>query len=112
MGGGEPRWTEYLIWALLGLGFVAASLAQTHGPVLRNDGFQYLSVADNIVKGEGNATSIIHFDEQHRPGTVPSPQTVFPPGYAVAVAGLGRRRRPPGAGRPLGASPAGRPPLL
>jgi hypothetical protein len=90
MRGGEPRWPEYLAWALIGLVLVAASLAQTHGPVLRNDGFQYLSVADNVAKGEGNSTSIIHFDEQQLPGKVPTPQTVFPPGYAVAVAGLVR----------------------
>jgi hypothetical protein len=88
MGRGKPRWTEYLTWALIGLALVGISLTQTNGPVLRNDGFQYLSVADNLAKGEGNATSIIHFDEQHRPGTVPSPQTVFPPGYPVAVAGF------------------------
>lgn len=90
MGQGRPRGPECLVWMLLGCGVIALSLAQTSGPVLRNDTFQYLSVADNLVKGEGNATSIIHFDEQHRAGKVPSPQTVFPPGYPAAVALLVR----------------------
>src|SRR5262249_26597329 len=73
---------------------ILASLGQSNGPVLRNDTFQYLSVAENLVRGEGNATSIIHFDEQHRPGKVPSPQTVFPPGYSAAVPGFFCRRLP------------------
>jgi hypothetical protein len=39
-----------------------------------------------MVKGKGISTSIIHFSEQHDTGSVPAPQTVWPPGYSSAVA--------------------------
>lgn len=56
------------------------------GERLTNDAAQYLSVADNLLAGRGLATSIIYYEEHYVAGTVPAPQTVFPPGYPVAIA--------------------------
>jgi hypothetical protein len=55
---------------------------------LGNDGYQYLSEARNIITGNGFSTSLLNFDENLRTGMVPAPQTVFPPGYPIAVAGI------------------------
>lgn len=56
------------------------------GARLANDTAQYFSVADNLRAGRGLATSIIYYEEHYALGTVPAPQTVFPPGYPVAIA--------------------------
>lgn len=56
------------------------------GARLANDTAQYFSVADNLRAGRGPATSIIYYEEHYALGTVPAPQTVFPPGYPVAIA--------------------------
>lgn len=56
------------------------------GQRLANDTAQYFSVADNLRTGRGLATSIIYYEEHYALGTVPAPQTVFPPGYPVAIA--------------------------
>ena len=52
------------------------------------DSFQYCSVAENILRGDGPSTSIVHFDEQYHCGTIPAPQTVFPPGYSLLMAAV------------------------
>lgn len=74
-------------WALVGL---AIGIAAPPNPLgLTNDGAQYLSGARNLRAGQGYATSILYFDEHYRSGRVPSPQTVWPPAYSAALAGLG-----------------------
>ncbi len=55
---------------------------------LSHDGAQHLSVARNLLGGHGLATSIVYYDEHYRIGGVPVPQTVFPPGFPIAVAAL------------------------
>jgi len=54
-----------------------------------NDSFQYLSVARNLLEGNGLASSLLYFDEQLASGLMPAPQTAFPPGYSVVIAVLG-----------------------
>ena len=54
---------------------------------LSNDGAQYLSVVKNFLDGKGFSTSILYYDAHYRLGTMPVPQTVFPPGYPF-LAGL------------------------
>jgi hypothetical protein len=56
---------------------------------MENDSFQYLSVARNLLEGNGLATSLLYFDEQLVTGQLPAPQTVFPPGYSLLMAVLG-----------------------
>ncbi|MGH9381486.1 MAG: hypothetical protein ACRD2Z_12840 [Thermoanaerobaculia bacterium] len=72
---------------LAGCGF-AAILGGTSfsGERFTNDTAQYFSVADNLRAGRGLATSVIYYEEHYASGTVPAPQTVFPPGYPVAIA--------------------------
>ena len=74
------------VWACAAGLVIALCWRTSDGPQLGNDGYQYLSVADNLLDGNGPSTSIIHFDEQQYLGTLPAPQTVFPPGYSVLVA--------------------------
>ncbi len=51
------------------------------------DSYQYLSMARNIRTGHGIATDYLHYGENHRTGLIPAPQTVFPPGYPILIAG-------------------------
>ena len=55
---------------------------------LKNDVAQHLSVARNILEGNGFKTSIIYYDEHFHIGKIPAEQTVFPPGYPLAIASL------------------------
>ncbi len=52
------------------------------------DGAQYFSIADNLLNGHGNATSIVFYEKHYHSGEVPAPQVTFPPGYPIAIAGL------------------------
>jgi hypothetical protein len=52
---------------------------------LLNDGYQYLSVAENLAAGRGIATSLVHFDVERAHGTLPAPLTTFAPGFPIAV---------------------------
>lgn len=53
---------------------------------LDTDAAQYLSTAVNAAAGEGLATDIVYYDQQYAAGTVPAPQTVFPPGLPLMLA--------------------------
>lgn len=66
----------------------AATLAGVSfdGERLANDAAQYFSVADNLRAGRGLATGIVYYEEHYASKSVPAPQTVFPPGYPVAIA--------------------------
>lgn len=76
--------------AVLAGGAVAAALgvATFDGGRLANDAAQYLSVAENLYAGRGIATSIIYYEEHYALHSVPAPQTVFPPGYPLAIAAV------------------------
>jgi len=50
-----------------------------------NDGVQYLSTAGNWLKGLGFSTDALMFTP-HFQGTLPAPQTVWPPGYPLLIA--------------------------
>lgn len=80
---------SWIAWVLLSSVFVGIHACCSGLLVYRtDDSFQYCSVAENILRGNGIATSIIHFDEQYHCGTLPAPQTVFPPGYSFLVAAV------------------------
>ena len=49
-----------------------------------------MSEARNILAGRGFATDIAYYDEHHRLGRFPVPQTVFPPGFPLAIAAVAR----------------------
>jgi hypothetical protein len=55
-------------------------------PILDNDAFQYLSVAQNALAGHFGYTSLIHFDAERSFGVMPAPMVTFPLGYPFAIA--------------------------
>ena len=76
-------------WVLIGALFLGLHVFSVGLLVFRSDdSFQYCSVTDNILRGNGLSTSIVHFDEQYHCGTIPAPQTVFPSGYSLAMAAM------------------------
>lgn len=58
--------------------------------MLDSDVAQHLSMARNILDGNGIATSIVFYDENYHVGRVPAAQTVFPPGYPFLIAALSK----------------------
>ncbi len=73
----------------LAFGLAAAAvvtLTWHHAVGISNDGVQYVEGARRLLAGDGYATSILHFDEHYRAGTLPAPQTVWPPGTSAAIA--------------------------
>ncbi len=51
-----------------------------------SDTAHYMSTARMIMDGKGIQTDLIYYGEQTRAGTIPAPQTVFPPAYSIVVA--------------------------
>jgi len=82
----RPTWVELAGWCALAGILALALLAHTGTAAFRNDGYQYLSLADNIRHGNGIKTSIIYYDIERSPGTIPAPMTTFPPGYSILTA--------------------------
>lgn len=54
-------------------------------PQLFNDSFQYLSVAENSLRGRIGETSLIHWDEDRSFARIPAPMTNFPIGYPILI---------------------------
>lgn len=54
------------------------------------DTANYLSVARCILNGDGLKTDVVYYPEQASFQTFPAPQTVFPPGYSLAVAAVAK----------------------
>jgi len=77
---------EILIWCALATLYAAGHLFITHGPLLRNDSYEYLSAADNFLAGRPARTSIVYFDSERSAGRIPAPLTTFPAGYPFATA--------------------------
>jgi len=80
--------TETFVWFLLGIIVIAGRLIITGSPEMLNDSYQYLSVANNILKGNGVQTSIVHFDTERSWQHIPAPMTTFPSGYPFVIAAL------------------------
>lgn len=55
---------------------------------LDSDAAQYLNTARNLLAGKGAATDLLYYEAQYRPGVIPAPQTIFPPGLPVILSGL------------------------
>jgi hypothetical protein len=79
---------EYILWHLVAI--VSLAIPGRLPIVLSNDSYQYLSIADNLLTGNGMTTSIIHFDAQYSTGLMPAPQTTFGNGYSMVVAAFSR----------------------
>jgi hypothetical protein len=87
-GSGLVTRAETLVWGALAVIVLLGHLAITHGPLLGNDAYQYLSVTNNFLAGTPASTSIVHFDPERSWGRIPAPLTTFPPGYPLAVAAV------------------------
>lgn len=79
---------EIFIWVTISILAASVYIACASGPIFQNDSYQYLSVAGNILSGNGIETSIVHFDTERSHGIVPAPMTTFPPGYPFVIAVL------------------------
>jgi hypothetical protein len=81
-------WRERAFGLIVLLAAVLAGLlvALFEPSMLTTDTAQYVSTARNIVAGHGIATDLLYFDQQQVFGTVPAPQTVWPPLFPLAVA--------------------------
>lgn len=77
---------ETCAWVLLVLALVGWKMLPGFTGGMSPDGVQYLSVAQNLLAGEGPATSVVYFDAERSAGVLPAPQVTFPPGYSAAVA--------------------------
>ena len=64
---------------------LAFHVARAGGPRLPNDSYQYLSVAESFLRGDGNRTPIVHYDSDYRQRRIPAALTAFPPGYPLAM---------------------------
>ena len=86
-GGGTFSFREISAWMLLAAACLGLRLLLL-GANLNNDGYQYLSVANNIAVGNGISTSIPFYETELSHGTIPAPSTHFPPGYSLLIAAI------------------------
>lgn len=77
---------EVIAWALVALSIVSLNAARYGSPIVSDDSFQYMSIAENLAQGNGIRTSIVHFDQERSHGELPAPVTWFPPGYPALIA--------------------------
>ncbi len=77
---------EVWAWLLLAVAAVSVNNVRHGGPIVSDDSFQYLSIAENLAEGNGIRTSIVHFDQERSHGEIPAPVTWFPAGYPAAIA--------------------------
>lgn len=78
-----------LVWAsslLAALGSAIGLIWLHDLAFLDSDAAQYLNTARNLLAGQGLSTELLYYDEHYRFGTVPAPQTVFPPGLPLILA--------------------------
>ncbi len=86
--GKSPARLELLLWCLLAVTLCIFQYVEFQGPLLGNDSYQYLSVAENARAGKFLCTPLIHFDTERSHNTGCAPLTTFPPGYALAAAAV------------------------
>lgn len=89
MGGGHSANAEMtakiVVWGCAAV--VAAALIYLFMPsYLNTDTAQYIVSARHLLRGDGFATSLIYFEQQIVSGSIPAPQTVWPPGYPSLIA--------------------------
>jgi hypothetical protein len=81
---------ERPLWAVVPAALVVgAVLALTFDvTMLTTDTAQHISVARNLLAGHGLSTDLAYYEQHHRFGHIPVPQTVWPPLFAILIAGL------------------------
>jgi len=73
---------------LIALGSIAIVIFASlfDGSFVQNDTAQYVSMAENLMAGQGLATSLVWTAEHHLLGGLPVAQTNMPPGYPMLIA--------------------------
>ncbi len=69
--------------------FVGITLYRLSGqtlPLVLNDGYQYLAVAEQALQGRLGYTSLVHFEAERSFGVLPAPLVTFPMGFPLALA--------------------------
>ncbi len=79
---------ELLVWCTLAVLCVTGHSFITHGPLLGNDSYVYLSEAENFLAGRPASTSIVYFDTERSAGRIPAPVTTFPAGFSLATSAV------------------------
>lgn len=82
-------WHDHLALAILCLlctGMALATLSATSG--LGPDSVTYLHMADSIVAGQGLTHRWAYWDPVYETCDLPTPTTLWPPGYSMAIAAL------------------------
>ncbi len=77
-----------LVSLLILLSIFATQLIINNGPIIKNDSYQYISVANNFLEGHFAKTSIVHFNFERSHTTLPAPITTFPFGYSLLITPL------------------------
>jgi hypothetical protein len=98
--GSRTRWPGAALFAGFATAVVLVTWSRT--TQISNDGVQYVEAARRLLAGDGYSTGILYFDEQYQSGKLPAPQTVWPPGTSLGIAGLAALgMEPESAGRLL-----------
>ena len=77
---------EVWAWACICATLIAVRLYPGFVPILDNDSFQYLNVAQNALAGHFGYTSLIHYDAERSFGVMPAPFVTQALGYPFAIA--------------------------
>lgn len=88
----RPSALELFGWCALAWLAAFALLKHYGSPQYGNDGYTYVSVAENFLHGKGLKTSIVYFDAERASGSIPAPLVTFGPGYSLltgVIAALG-----------------------
>jgi hypothetical protein len=97
---GKAPWRGAALFAALAAVVVLGTWSRT--VPISNDGVQYVEGARRLLAGDGYSTGILYFDEHYQTGRLPAPQTVWPPGTSLGIAGLAALgMEPESAGRLL-----------
>lgn len=83
---GTVRLPELGLWLLLLLTGATLKFVRCGEPLMGNDSYQYLSVAENLLYRHDLSTSLVHYDVERSSGRIPAPCTTFPVGYPILIA--------------------------
>ncbi len=75
--------------AMMSLAATVILVMNYDGTWLHPDTAQALSVARNVLQGNGFSTSVIYYEEHYQLNAWPAAQTVFPIGFPAMIAALG-----------------------
>jgi hypothetical protein len=87
----RPAQSNWIAWAILIPVLATTAIMlwwQADVARILEDTLQHIGVARNLLRGDGLQTTLLFYDAQYAPGTLPAPQTVWPPGIPLGIAAL------------------------